>query len=62
MKMNAYIAGVGMTKFGKHLDKTLKGLAVKPSRRRWPMPASTSRRFRRPGWAMPRRAWSPARK
>ena len=27
MKMNAYIAGVGMTKFGKHLDKTLKGLA-----------------------------------
>jgi acetyl-CoA acetyltransferase len=27
MKMNAYIAGVGMVKFGKHLDKTLKGLA-----------------------------------
>jgi len=27
MKMNAYIAGVGMTRFGKHLDKTLKGLA-----------------------------------
>jgi acetyl-CoA acetyltransferase len=27
MKMNAYVAGVGMVKFGKHLDKTLKGLA-----------------------------------
>jgi acetyl-CoA acetyltransferase len=27
MKMNAYIAGVGMTRFGKHLDVTLKGLA-----------------------------------
>ena len=27
MKMNAYVAGVGMTTFGKHLDKTLKGLA-----------------------------------
>jgi acetyl-CoA acetyltransferase len=25
--MNAYIAGVGMTRFGKHLDSTLKGLA-----------------------------------
>ena len=27
MKMNAMIAGVGMTRFGKHLDTTLKGLA-----------------------------------
>ena len=27
MKMNAYVAGVGMTRFGKHLDMTLKGLA-----------------------------------
>ncbi len=27
MKMNAYVAGVGMTPFGKHLDRTLKGLA-----------------------------------
>jgi acetyl-CoA acetyltransferase len=27
MKMNAYVAGVGMTRFGKHLDTTLKGLA-----------------------------------
>ncbi|MBE9540178.1 MAG: thiolase family protein, partial [Proteobacteria bacterium] len=27
MKMNATIAGVGMTRFGKHLDQTLKGLA-----------------------------------
>lgn len=27
MKMNAYIAGVGMVPFGKHLDKTLKNLA-----------------------------------
>ena len=27
MKMNAYVAGVGMTRFGKHLDLTLKGLA-----------------------------------
>lgn len=27
MKMNAFVAGVGMTPFGKHLDKTLKGLA-----------------------------------
>jgi acetyl-CoA acetyltransferase len=27
MKMNAYVAGVGMTPFGRHLDKTLKGLA-----------------------------------
>jgi acetyl-CoA acetyltransferase len=25
--MNAYVAGVGMTRFGKQLDKTLKGLA-----------------------------------
>ena len=28
MKMHAYVAGVGMTRFGKHLDSTLKGLAV----------------------------------
>jgi acetyl-CoA acetyltransferase len=27
MKMNAYVAGVGMTRFGKHLDSTLKALA-----------------------------------
>ena len=27
MQMNAFIAGVGMTRFGKHLDTTLKGLA-----------------------------------
>jgi acetyl-CoA acetyltransferase len=27
MKMNAYIAGVGMTRFGKHMDTTLKALA-----------------------------------
>jgi acetyl-CoA acetyltransferase len=27
MKMNAYVAGVGMTRFGKHLDTPLKGLA-----------------------------------
>lgn len=27
MKMNAYVAGLGMVRFGKHLDKTLKGLA-----------------------------------
>jgi len=27
MRMNAYVAGVGMTPFGKHLDRTLKGLA-----------------------------------
>jgi len=27
MKMNAYIAGVGMTNFGKHMTTTLKGLA-----------------------------------
>jgi crotonobetaine/carnitine-CoA ligase len=27
MKMNAYVAGVGMTRFGKHLGTTLKGLA-----------------------------------
>ena len=27
MKMNAYIAGVGMTHFGRHLDRTLKSLA-----------------------------------
>ncbi len=27
MKMKAYIAGVGMTRFGKHMDTTLKGLA-----------------------------------
>lgn len=27
MQMNAYVAGVGMTKFGRHLDRTLKGLA-----------------------------------
>lgn len=27
MRMNAVVAGVGMVRFGKHLDKTLKGLA-----------------------------------
>ena len=27
MKQNAYIAGVGMTQFGKHLDRSLKSLA-----------------------------------
>ncbi len=27
MKMNAYVAGVGMTNFGKHFDRSLKGLA-----------------------------------
>ncbi len=27
MKMRAYVAGVGMTRFGKQMDKTLKGLA-----------------------------------
>jgi acetyl-CoA acetyltransferase len=27
MRMNAHIAGVGMTRFGKHMDTTLKGLA-----------------------------------
>jgi acetyl-CoA acetyltransferase len=27
MQMNAYIAGVGMTPFGRHMDKTLKALA-----------------------------------
>jgi len=27
MKQNAYVAGVGMTKFGKHLDRNLKSLA-----------------------------------
>ena len=27
MRMNAYVAGVGMVRFGKHLDRTLKGLA-----------------------------------
>jgi len=27
MQMNAYIAGVGMTRFGKHIDTPLKGLA-----------------------------------
>jgi acetyl-CoA acetyltransferase len=29
MKMNAYIAGVGMTRFGKHLDISLKDRAGK---------------------------------
>ena len=28
MKQNAYIAGVAMTAFGKHLDRTMKSLAV----------------------------------
>lgn len=28
MQMNAYIAGVGMTRFGKHMDTPLKALAV----------------------------------
>lgn len=28
MKQNAYIAGVGMTRFGKHLDRGLKDLAI----------------------------------
>jgi acetyl-CoA acetyltransferase len=28
MKMNAYIAGVGMTRFGKNLDRTLKSLTI----------------------------------
>ena len=28
MKQNAYIAGVGMTRFGNHMDRTLKSLTV----------------------------------
>ena len=28
MKQNAYVIGVGMTRFGKHLDKGLKELAI----------------------------------
>jgi len=28
MRQNAYIAGVGMTYFGKHLDRGLKSLAT----------------------------------
>ena len=28
MKMNAYIAGVGMTRFGKHLDRGIKSLGL----------------------------------
>lgn len=28
MKQNAYVIGVGMTKFGKHLDRTLKSLGA----------------------------------
>jgi|TARA_B110000483_G_scaffold239793_1_gene319041 acetyl-CoA acetyltransferase len=28
MEMNAYIAGVGMTRFGKNLDRTLKSLTI----------------------------------
>jgi len=28
MKQNAYVLGVGMTPFGKHLDKGLKELAI----------------------------------
>ncbi|MGR8947944.1 MAG: thiolase family protein [Gammaproteobacteria bacterium] len=28
MQQNAYIAGIGMTPFGKHMDRTLKSLAV----------------------------------
>ena len=28
MKQNAYVAGIGMTPFGKHMDRTLKSLAV----------------------------------
>ena len=27
MQMNAYVAGVGMTRFGKHLETALKDLA-----------------------------------
>ena len=26
MKLNAYVAGVGMTRFGKHLDRGMKSL------------------------------------
>jgi acetyl-CoA acetyltransferase len=32
MKMNAYIAGVGMTPFGNHMDRSLKSLAVEAAR------------------------------
>jgi acetyl-CoA acetyltransferase len=28
VKTNAYVAGVGMTRFGKYLDTTLKSLAI----------------------------------
>jgi acetyl-CoA acetyltransferase len=28
MKMNAYVVGVGMTRFGKHLDRSLKSLSA----------------------------------
>ncbi len=30
MRLNAVIAGVGMTRFGKHLDKSLKQLGGEP--------------------------------
>ena len=33
MRMNAYVAGVGMTPFGKHLDRTLKSLAAEAVKR-----------------------------
>ena len=62
MKMNAYIAGVGMTRFGKHMDISLKGWPARPSARRWRMRTSTAQRWKWLTWAMPPAAWSRARK
>ena len=54
MKMNAYVAGVGMTRFGKHLDITLertgrRGYSRSPCRRRHRSVAI----LRWPTWATP---------
>jgi hypothetical protein len=31
MRLNAIVAGVGMTPFGKHLDKSIKWLGGQPA-------------------------------
>ena len=57
MKMHAYVAGIGMTRFGNHLTVKLKDLAAEaipvPPFKNVPVSPAT---FRPPTWATPRPA------
>ncbi len=55
MKQNAWIAGVGMTQFGKHMDRGLKSLAGEAITAAVADAGIERRTCRPPGWAMPPR-------